>query len=97
TPVSERFKGIDQKIDLTPYLSESSGIRTSKSVREAAGGFAITLADKPYIDENALETMYGIIESMDFIEIRARHNPPDLIGNLIAGASNDPARPPIIM
>ncbi|ATI15625.1 hypothetical protein [Bordetella phage vB_BbrM_PHB04] len=97
TPVSARFQGIDQKIDLTPFLSESSGLRTSKSVREAAGGFSITVGDKPYKGIDTFETLYGVIEPMDFIEIRVRHSPPDLIGNLAAGADDDPTRPPIVM
>lgn len=97
TPVSARFSGIDQKIDLTPFLSETSGLRTSKSVRDPAGGFSLTVADKPYKTLDAFETLYGVIEPMDFIEIRMRHAPPDLIGNVIAGAASDPTRPPIVM
>ena len=33
TPASERYSGTASEINLTPYLSESSGMRTSKSVR----------------------------------------------------------------
>lgn len=101
TPVSERYKGIDQQIDLTPFLSEQRGIRTSKSINDPAGGFSITLADKPYKDEGAFETLAGVIEPMDFIEIRFRHDPPDWIGNLIANlknnSSDDTNRPAIIL
>lgn len=97
TVVSDRFQGLDRQIDLTPYLSEQAGLRTSKSVNEPAGGFSITLADKPYKGQGAFETLAGIIEPMDFVEIRLRHDPPDLIGNIINGAATDPTRPPIIM
>lgn len=97
TPVSERYKGINQPIELTPYLSEQRGIRTSKSLRDPAGGFSITLADKPYKQDGAFETLAGVIESMDYIEIRMRHDPPDLIGNLIADADADATRPPIVL
>lgn len=97
TVVSDRFQGLDRQINLTPYLSEQAGLRTSKSVIEPAGGFSITLADKPYKGQGSFETLAGIIEPMDFVEIRLRHDPPDLIGNIINGAATDPTRPPIIM
>lgn len=48
-PVSARFQGTARTIDLTNFLGESSSVRTSKSVREPAGGFAITIADAPYL------------------------------------------------
>lgn len=92
TPVSARFQGIKQKIDLTPFLSESRGLRTSKSVRDPAGGFSLTVGDKPYKQTDAFETLYGVIEPMDFIEIRMRHGTPGA-----SGSSSDPTRPPIIM
>lgn len=71
TDVSGRFKLIEDKVDLTPYLGEASGLRTHKSVAEPAGGFSLTLADKPYSNLMGYETLYGIIEPMDLIEIRA--------------------------
>lgn len=72
-PVSARFSGSEQIIDLTDYLTESSGVRTSKSVRDPAGGFSISLGDKPYKGGLGFETLYALIEPMDFIEIRMRH------------------------
>lgn len=90
-PVSQRFQGLARTIDLTPFLADGSSVRTSKSVREPAGGFMLTLADKPYkgsyIEESTFESLYGLIEPMDFIEIRMRHDPPALGG----------AKPPVIM
>jgi hypothetical protein len=84
TPVSQRFQGTAHTIDLTPFLGENSVLRTSKSVREAAGGFSLTLADKPYKGNYAgattLESLYGLVEPMDFIEIRMRHDPPSSQG-----------------
>lgn len=87
TPVSARYQGIDQIIDLTPYLSESGGLRTTKSVRDPAGGFSITLADKAYQGFFSFETLYGIIEPMDFVEIRMSHG----------GGSSIGGEPPIVM
>jgi hypothetical protein len=71
--VSDRFSGTERVIDLAPWLSDSSGIRTSKSVREAAGGFSLTLADRRH--PISLDSLYGLIEPMDLIEIRMSHTP----------------------
>lgn len=77
--VSARFQGLAQKIELRGFLGENGGVRTIKSVRDPAGGFSITMADKPYSDgTNTLaasnfESLYGLIEPMDYIEIRMRH------------------------
>lgn len=77
--VSARYKGKDAFIDLTPMLGEGSAVRTSKSVREPAGAFSITFADKPQatgagrviqLGGSSLESIYGLVEPMDIVEIR---------------------------
>lgn len=72
-PVSARFRGTEQTIDLTPYLSESSGMRTTKTVQEPAGGFSLVLGDMAYKGLLGFESMYALVEPMDLIEIRMRH------------------------
>jgi lipopolysaccharide export system protein LptA len=42
----QKREGKDEYIDLTPFLNLGSSVRTTKSVREPAGGFSITFADK---------------------------------------------------
>jgi len=74
-PVSVRFQGSDDQIDLLPYMGDGSSVVTSKSIREPAGVFTISLFDRPHAGAGALETLYGIIEPMDFIEIRMKHAP----------------------
>lgn len=64
--VSARYKGKNASIDLTPYLAPGSEVRTTKSVRAAAGGFTITLPDVAYEGDS----IYGLIEPMDMVEIR---------------------------
>lgn len=68
TPVSERYAGRKQSIDLTPYLGDHGSVRVVKSVREPAGGFTVTFADR--FDEQGGDTVYGLVEPMDLIEIR---------------------------
>jgi hypothetical protein len=88
-PVSGRYKGSAGTIDLTPFLTESSGsVRTAKSIREPAGGFSISLGDSPNKSPLGFESMYALIEPMDFIEIRMRHGTP--------GMGSGPV-PPIVM
>jgi hypothetical protein len=74
TGVSARYQGKDDYIDLTGYLNLGSSVRTCKSVREPAGAFAITFADKPHSQggssQSDLESVYGLVEPMDMIEIR---------------------------
>jgi hypothetical protein len=76
TPVSSRFTGANPVIDLTPYMGEHNGVRVSKSVREAAGSFSITLTDQLYYQGNTSygDSLYGLIEPMDSIEIRMTGN-----------------------
>lgn len=75
-PVSERYsnlsKGSDE-IDLTPYLGDSGGVRTTKGVTEPAGGFTITIPDQPLPE--TLDTLYAAIEPMDMVEIRMASGP----------------------
>lgn len=73
--VSVRYGATDKTIDLTPWLTDSSSITTSKSPREPAGGFAITVADRPYAVAAGADTLAGIVEPMDMVEIRFRGNP----------------------
>lgn len=92
TAVSDRYAGKDEFIDLTPFLNAGSSVRTSKSVSQPAGGFSITFADKPQkptgapVSAMSLESIYGLIEPMDMIEIR-----------MWRGTGPKPAKLPIIM
>jgi uncharacterized protein YhfF len=70
--VSSRYERKDKYIDLTPFLNVGSAVRTSKSVKQPAGAFNITFADKPQRawNDDELESVYGLIEPQDVIEIR---------------------------
>lgn len=73
TPVSDRYKGAKKVIDLAPWLSDTSHIRTSKYIHQPAGAFSITVPDRP--DKADLDTLYGLVEPMDCVEIRFSHEP----------------------
>jgi hypothetical protein len=75
---STRFKGTRRIIDLTPYLGDSGSVVTRKSVREIEGMFSITLADN--FAPGELESLYGVIEPMDVVEIRMAHDPSKYAG-----------------
>lgn len=77
--VSARYSGKDEFIDLTSYLGDGASVVTSKSIRDPAGAFSITFADMPnksgislgpVLPNAALETVYGLVEPMDVVEIR---------------------------
>lgn len=76
---SARYQGQKPYIDLTPFLGQGSSVRTSKSIREPAGGFNITFPDNGSREwdsdftppgANEIESIYGQVEPMDIIMIR---------------------------
>lgn len=71
--VAERFSGADRDVDLTPFLSEGGAVKVTKSIMEPAGGFQIALADQ--VDRAIRDSLYGRLEPMDMIEIRASRDP----------------------
>lgn len=86
--VSRRFAGAASRlvIDLADFLGDGAGVFTTKSISDPAGGFTVRLIDRPDGNDGTFESLYGLIEPMDMIEIRARH-----------GAPTDAGEPPIIM
>lgn len=70
--VSVRYGSTTKTIDLTPFMTDMSTITTSKSVREPAGAFAITVSDQAYSVALGTDTLYGVVEPMDMVEIRFR-------------------------
>lgn len=66
------------RIDLTPFLGMSGSIITQKDLVEPAGGFSITIADK--VAPEVQDSLYGLIEPMDLIEIRATRAPQNYAG-----------------
>lgn len=93
--VSARYQGKDDWIDLTPFLNDGSAVRTSKSVREPAGGFSITFADKPQ-GTSQLESIAGLVEPMDGIEIRMWNGlgaKPEKLPIIMRGFVTDIQRP----
>lgn len=102
--VSARYEGKEEYIDLTPFLNDRSAVRTSKSVRDAAGAFSISFADRPHDSVlgafaaetmSAIETVYGLVEPMDLIEIRIWNgigNPGPLYPIVMRGFVSDVQR-----
>lgn len=74
--VSVRFKGADRVRDLTPYLGDNGVVRTHKTLSEPAGGFTIAFPDRP--DQAAQDSLYGLVEPMDMVEIRMGREPGEL-------------------
>lgn len=78
-PTSQRYADKDAFIDLTPYLGDGSSITTNKDIRQPAGTFSLTFADRPSVTGQnmgpvlstaGLESVYGLVEPMDIVEIR---------------------------
>jgi hypothetical protein len=97
-PVSERFAGQKRVVDLTPYFGDAGAVQVTKSTREPAGAFALTFGDKINLD--ASDTVYGLVEPMDVIEIRMAGDAykGSSTSNSASGASGQvPLSLPIVM
>lgn len=66
--LSKRYAGDKRVFDLTPYLSEHGVVRTSKALGQPAGGFTLVFPDQP--DAAMGDSLYGLVEPMDVVEIR---------------------------
>ncbi|EDY2030043.1 hypothetical protein GTB64_004485 [Salmonella enterica] len=77
--VSQRYADKEAFIDLTPFLGDGSAINIGKDIRQPSGTFNITFADRPNVSGQSmgpvlstagLESVYGLVEPMDVVEIR---------------------------
>jgi hypothetical protein len=75
---SERFTGSKRTLDLTPYLGDQGSVTVTRSTREPAGMFSIALTDK--MEPDRMDSLYGLIEPMDVIEIRMARDTADYAG-----------------
>jgi len=77
--VSSRYVTAPGELDLTEYLGQGSVVTTNKDLNSPMGGFQITIPDK--MEDFSKDSLYGLIEPMDHIEIRMAHNPADYQGS----------------
>lgn len=89
-----RYADQNRDVDLTPFLGEGGEVVTQKSVNQPAGTFSIAFPDK--LDPNAADllrgilatrkyqagsdSLYGLIEPMDIIDIRMAANASNYAG-----------------
>lgn len=85
-PAAERYSGGKRVLDLTPFFGDGSSLETSKSVRQPAGQWAMVAVDQ--MDADKLDSLYGLVEPTDVVEIRMRHR-PDPVATSMA--------PPVVM
>ena len=67
---SSRFQRDQEPFDLTPYLTEESSVSISRGINQPSGTFQITMSDRDVMHGRTRDSMYGIAEPMDVIEIR---------------------------
>lgn len=63
----DRF-GSFNMLNLTPFLNEGSSVTTQRSINNPNGGFTIRLGDQ-FVSKHG-DSIYGLVEPMDAIEIR---------------------------
>ena len=59
------------EIQLDLFLGDGCSVRVSKGVKEPAGTFVLTFIDREVQD---LDSIYGLVEPMDLVEIRMAHH-----------------------
>lgn len=72
------YPGPGPVIDITPYLGEEGRVFVSKNIFQPMGAFSIVCVDRPHAV--FLDTIYGFIEPMDYVEIRMSRTPHLYIG-----------------
>ncbi len=68
TKVANTTRDTIGPVDLTPYLGDAGNVSVRKDVREEAGSFTLSFADRT--DPNTLDSLYSLISPMDYVEIR---------------------------
>lgn len=74
---SARYQGPQGTLDLAPWLTEDASVSVSRQINAPAGTFQISLADRPVFHDGTMDSLYGIVEPMDMIEIRMARNASD--------------------
>lgn len=96
----DRFRGAQAEIDLSPYLGETSTVTTQRGINQPAGGFTIRVGDRLYPAQRqvagAVDSLYGLVEPMDVVEIRMRRMPgsgrmPLVMRGLVSGIEESEA------
>ncbi|MDS4069423.1 MAG: hypothetical protein RKO24_07360 [Candidatus Competibacter sp.] len=75
----------DGVMAITPYLGDGSRISTSKDLYKPCGSFVLTVPDQPFVTEtgkSAADTLYGLCEPMDGIDLRLARSPEQYGGEL---------------
>lgn len=85
---SQRFQqAAGRVIDLTPFIGDGCEVCTDKNIRSPVGAFTVTVLDKPDTTISGIQdSLYGLVEPLDYIEIRMARR-PELYGG----------EPPVIM
>lgn len=69
-----------KEIDLDRFLSDESSVTVSRTLNAPAGAFSITVADVGYKYASDIDSLYGLVEPMDVLEIRMCQNVQDYEG-----------------
>ena len=79
---SERYTAGPKAFDLKPFLTDESSVTFSRQINAPAGSFSIALGDRGMMHDKTFDSLYGIAEPMDVIEIRMARSPHEYKGKL---------------
>ena len=69
-------------IDLDHFLSDESSVSVSRKINAPAGSFSITVSDVGYKYASDIDSLYGLVEPMDIIQIRMCQNVQEYQGDV---------------
>lgn len=77
---AERYTSGAKEVDFDKFLSDESSVSVTRTINAPAGSFAITVADAGYKYGDDIDSLYGIVEPMDILEIRMCQNQQEYNG-----------------
>lgn len=79
---SARYSGTQKDYSLNGFLSEDSSVTCSRMINGPHGSFQLVLADRGILHGGSIDSLYGLVEPMDVIEIRMAQRPYQYGGQL---------------
>ncbi len=74
---SARYQGAQGTLDLAPWLTEDASVTITRQINAPAGTFQISLTDRAVFHDGTMDSLYGVVEPMDMVEIRMARNASD--------------------
>ena len=90
-----RYSSGPSSFDLSAWLTEDSSVSVTRQINAPSGSFSITVSDRVVVHGETMDSLYGIVEPMDVVEIRmarrATQKLPLVFRGIVSKISRDEA------